>query len=219
MATHKASAKAREADKLRKRAKRAKAKLERDLSSGKIKAGSERAKTAQRLIGSLEKTISESYATKGASGKREYTAKAEKALARGSEASQRLKEKASGDLAARRSKLAEIKLNEASRQGGFSTITEAQARLFYRATQEAWEGVPKEERNAAIVRKLGVSDLQEAFEQIMQRQDVQDALKSEGADMEGYTDENRDFYEDEEIEDRRKGSPTFISAFTPIHFG
>lgn len=217
MATHKASAKAREADKLRKRAKRAKARLEKDLASGKIKAGSEKAKTAQRLVGSLEKTISQSYADKG--GKRQYSEKAQKAIAKGAETAERLKGTKGKDLTARRNRMMETKLNNAGKTDAFSSISHAEAQMFYRATQELWQGLPASEYNNAIVQKLGAADLQEAYNMIMNRDDVKAALRNEGVDVEGYTDENESFYRDEDLEDRDKKSPTFVAQFTPIHFG
>lgn len=219
MATHKASAKAREADKLRKRAKRAKARLERDLSSGKIAAGSQKAKTAQRLISGLEKNISQSYATRGKT--REYTQKAEQALAKGSEISQRLKPQPKADLTARRNKLMEVKLNEATKSNGFSTISKDEARMFYRATQKLWsgKGLSKEEYNTAIVKGLGASDLQEAYSMVMNDPKVKAALermRNVSEDIEGYTDENEDFYEDAETENERY---EVVASFTPLSFG
>lgn len=217
MATHKASAKAREADKLRKRAKRAKAKLERDLASGKIDPKSKMGQAASALSRGLGKQIEASYANK--TGKREYSKKAESALQRGSSLARDLKTKRANDLQERRNKLFQTSLNEATREGGFSNIKPYEARQFYRATQSIWEGLPQAERNNAITAKLGVTDLQQAYEMVMNDPAVRENLQraeSAGHDLEGYTDENADFYEDRDSENERYD---IISSFTPLSFG
>lgn len=216
MATHKASAKAREADKLRKRAKRAKAKLERDLASGKIDPKSKMGQAARSLARGLGQQISESYAAR--TGKRGYSKKAESALQRGSQLAGNLKSKRANDLQERRNKLFQTSLNEATREGGFSNIKPYEARQFYRATQSIWEGLPAAERNNAIMSELGMTDLQQAYDMIMNDPAVRENLQrveNVGRDLEGYTDENADFYEDRDIENERYD---IVSSFTPIAY-
>ena len=68
----------------------------------------------------------------------------------------------------RANKVTEKMINMASskKTENASTYTEAQVHIFYRATQEAWQNVPLENRNQAILDAMGMTSLQEAFEMI-----------------------------------------------------
>lgn len=60
-----------------------------------------------------------------------------------------------------------------------SPYTRTQVQIFYRATQEAWQNSPLENRNQAILNYYGMTSLQEVFEQVtgdQRNKDVQRAM-------------------------------------------
>ena len=60
---------------------------------------------------------------------------------------------------------------------GSGKTGQMKVKAFYRATQKYWSGTAPNDRNAAIMKALGVSSLAEAYDAIMRRQDVKEALK------------------------------------------
>lgn len=76
----------------------------------------------------------------------------------------------------RKTKLFASKLASADKiglGGDNAAVSGAIVNAFYMSTQQLWRGVPLENRNNAIMERLGVSSLKEAFEQ----------FKSENADF------------------------------------
>lgn len=100
---------------------------------------------------------------------------------------------------ARSNELFKRELNAAS-SGNISTLGkhgQSMAKVFYRATQNFWEGKPTEKRNEAIMKGMGVDSLREAFKRVMRENKtaLRNARKAqEGIDI---TDENAFFYEEE----------------------
>lgn len=93
----------------------------------------------------------------------------------------------------RKSNLAtQIEINKAS-VGESAEYTEDQVHIFYRATQKAWENVPIERRNQAILDYYGYDNLAEAFEEVTSNQknkDIQRALNIV-QNPDEYTDDDR----------------------------
>lgn len=54
-----------------------------------------------------------------------------------------------------------------ARAGAASSVTEAQASVFYAATRRIWRGHDPRERNELIKKALGASSLSEAFEKVI----------------------------------------------------
>ena len=78
---------------------------------------------------------------------------------------------------------------------GKGEVGRFKVKAFYRATQRLWEGVPPEKRNEAIVQKLGVGSLGEAFDVVMKDKSVKKAIGEfteavkNGVDTEGTVEE------------------------------
>ena len=88
-----------------------------------------------------------------------------------------------------------------AQRGSFSELGEngkLKVQAFYRATQRWWENVDPQNRNNAIMAKLGVSNMREAYEKVMQNPNVQNALHQAVSNWQpiGITDENAGFYAD-----------------------
>lgn len=88
-----------------------------------------------------------------------------------------------------------------AQRGSFSELGKngkLKVQAFYRATQRWWENVDPQNRNNAIMAKLGVSNMREAYEKVMQNPNVQNALHQAISNWQpiGITDENAGFYAD-----------------------
>lgn len=72
------------------------------------------------------------------------------------------------------------KLNIASRSSSsteiFSDISKAEAKAFYAATMDAWQGKDAKKRNHYIMEYYGTKSLEEAFNIVMNKKEVQEAL-------------------------------------------
>lgn len=67
-----------------------------------------------------------------------------------------------------------------AKQGGISALGakgREKTQLFYRVTQQMWEGRPLAERNQAIMEGLGVASLEGAYAKVMSRKDVREVLR------------------------------------------
>lgn len=78
---------------------------------------------------------------------------------------------------ARQNMATQVELNRAS-VGLESRYNVAQVHAFYRATQKAWEGVPSEDRNQAIMNYYGYNTLEEAVEDVLSQSRNQDIAKA-----------------------------------------
>lgn len=59
----------------------------------------------------------------------------------------------------------------------FSTRGKERVQLFYKATQPLWEGKPMAERNESIMKALGVRSMRQAFIKVYQQKEVQEVWK------------------------------------------
>lgn len=104
-------------------------------------------------------------------------------------------------------------INKAS-VGLESQYTRAQVKIFYRATQKAWQkpGIGEHNRNEAILSYYGRTNLAAFVEEVLAQNQV--ALRAQNALPESLTEEQRAFYEKEQQVDNadaEKGSPTYMA--------
>lgn len=86
-------------------------------------------------------------------------------------------------------------------------FTRENSKIFYRATQDIWQGKIGD-KNALIIEKLGVRNLEDAYEEILSEQvDAVEAAKG-GAKASGWSDQNEGFYE--EIGQEKQSSPDYL---------
>lgn len=139
------------------------------------------------------------YSTK--TGKRMHTSKQ---VERGIEKLSRILEEFPLKVPHQRNKSFEIRINQASSrriQGPsrnpertvgeeMAGITYDQVRIFYRATQKAWENLPIEQRNKAILKYYHQRDLENFFNKVLSEQRNKDVKKANEilANPEDYTD-------------------------------
>lgn len=115
--------------------------------------------------------------------------------------------------AAKNEKISEItkeKINLASKGAVESGLfTRENSKIFYRATQDIWRGAPsKTDRNALIIEKLGVKNLEDAYKMVLKDQaDAVEAAKG-GSKASGWTDQNEGFYK--EIGQEKQSSPDYL---------
>lgn len=149
----------------RRRAKRAAARIQRDMQG---MSRSERA-AAQSYLDTLNERINATYASK--TGTRQQRAQS---VERASQAAQQLDRATKGVRAqrsatARTNKLFEQQVNRA-RLGEPSTLGRygaAEVDVFYAATRRIWQGKPAKDRNKLIMESLGTSSLREAFTSVL----------------------------------------------------
>lgn len=139
------------------------------------------------------------YSTK--TGKRMHTSKQ---VERGIEKLSRILEEFPLKVPHQRNKSFEIRINQASNQRiqgpsrstertageDMAGITYDQVRIFYRATQKAWQNVPVEQRNEAILKYYHQRDLENFFNKVLSEQRNKDVEKANEilANPEDYTD-------------------------------
>ena len=199
-----------EAYNARRRAKRAKERLQRDISSGKLKG--DVAKSAQRLVKGLESSISRSYADK--TGARAYSERAKQALAEGEAAAKSLKRMRKDDPEERSNFIMSKQLTDAQKKDTYSNISRDESKLLYRLTQRTWEGKNPALRNEMIAAEYGNGSLLEAYKNVMSTPEAKAALekiRQQSGNIEGYTDENESFYKSE-AEDTERYSPVITSV-------
>lgn len=139
------------------------------------------------------------YSTK--TGKRMHTSKQ---VARGIEKLSSLLEEFPLKVPRQKNKLFEVRMNMASNQHiqgpsqnpkrtvgeEISGLTKAQVQIFYRATQKAWQKVPVEQRNEAILKYYHQRDLEKLFNDVLSDQRNRDVEKANEilANPDDYTD-------------------------------
>lgn len=169
-----------------------------DIANGNIK-GAANISNANALIASLEQLKAESYINRKtgeykferkriestlrnvASKREEIKFDVERTKVHQEELMTRREYKISQETQYRMNKIFEQKLNIASRTSEeteiFSDITKAEAKIFYAATMDAWQGKSAKDRNQYIMEYLGVKSLEEAFDIVMSSAEAQEALK------------------------------------------
>lgn len=137
---------------------------------------------ARRLVNSLEKQLQQTKGRAGRTALRKYINSVNKQIQctyRGSGYNQ---QKALQQLQAQTAKVGkarngvqranvvfqqQIGLASNGKRSSLGQYGTAKVKIFYRATQRYWEGLPAAQRNQAIMARMGVSSLSEAFERIM----------------------------------------------------
>lgn len=100
----------------------------------------------------------------------------------------------------RKTAIQQEKINLAKEFSTLGKQSESKASLFYMATQRLWEGYPAAERNKIIIKKLGVTNLEEAYKIVMNREDVKKALK----DIQKFNKKNKSTKEDPQYINKRE---------------
>lgn len=148
----------------RRRAKRAIARLEKEIQKGTI-TGREKAAT-EGYIKSLRETVQKTYAKRGID--KIEAQRAAKAL------DVQTLEKGTQTAEQRRNIVFERQIYLAG-AGMPTTIAktpeaaQAAVKIFYKATQHLWQGLPVKDRNKAIMARLAVSSLHDAFIEVMRQ--------------------------------------------------
>ena len=200
----------------RRRARRAIARLEREMSTYSTR----QAASARNYIASLQTQIAKTYSPQraGARGVSQAALEAASVLRETVRTS-----KSRQTAATRRNEIFKREIALAS-SGAPSTIAKSTdlaqgyVKIFYRSTQEIWQGAPPEKRNEMIMSALGVSDLESAMARVLMRN--RDAVRFLRRQMRGLdqgfdTDEAWFFGEDEQEYDDG-GSPIYINLVTMI---
>ena len=137
------------------------------------------------------------YSTK--TGKRMHTSNQ---VARGIEKLSSLLEEFPLKVPRQKNKSFEVRMNMASNKSiqgptqnskrtvgeEISGLTKAQVQIFYRATQKAWQNVPVEQRNEAILKYYHQRDLEKLFNDVLQRNEDVEKANEILANPDDYTD-------------------------------
>ena len=140
------------------------------------------------------------YSTK--TGKRMHTSNQ---VARGIEKLSSLLEEFPLKVPRQKNKSFEVRMNMASNKSiqgptqnskrtvgeEISGLTKAQVQIFYRATQKAWQNVPVEQRNEAILKYYHQRDLEKLFNDVLQRNEDVEKANEILANPDDYTDAER----------------------------
>lgn len=148
----------------RRRAKRYIARLEKELSN----LGTRSRQAAQSYIESLKNQIAGSYSKRNATDEeRSATAKAQRTL------EQVVTPDVRSNAQARRNAVFQRELNLGATGNetslGSALKSQVYVKTFYRATQSIWDGLPKSERNAAILAYFDTDSLEEAFYKVLRK--------------------------------------------------
>jgi len=208
----------RAADATRKRAKRALARVEKQLDTLSPHSSKLRRSSLEAQRSELQSQISGSYATRERGNKWSYTKAAQNTLAQ----IRQSKYKTSDEL-----KTVDFsqELNKAAagRASALGDNGQIKAKVFWRATQSLWEGHSLSERQSLILQGTNSTSLQQAYAKIMRLPEVRDALKEGEMDFEEMldteTEEGAEFLRSEAEAQReyRTGSPIetlMLSAYT-----
>ena len=95
--------------------------------------------------------------------------------------------------------------------GGVSTLSKEEVKIFYGATQKAWEGLPIEKRNQAIKDYFGVESIEEAWEKVFETKSAKDALKESRKNQEPISSDS-DIQDGTNDEKEGKGSPPYMKG-------
>lgn len=100
------------------------------------------------------------------------------------------------------------KINLASKGVAESDLfTRENSKIFYRATQDIWQG-KSGNRNALIIEKLGVKNLEDAYKKVISEQVEAVKAAKGGAKANGWTDQNECFYK--EVGQEKQSSPDYL---------
>lgn len=193
----------------RRRAKRYIARLERELANL-----SGRAMRAQAsYIEGLKAQVAKSYAVRGATPEQtKATQKAQRTLEQVVTPDVRSSAQARRNAVFQR----EISLGAAGRETTFGSSDKSQAyvKTFYRATQSIWGGLPRSERNAAILAHYGTESLEEAFSRVLL--DNRDLVKAVQAMERGETNTIEEWFTKDDTAQDVQGSPDYLDYVNVI---
>lgn len=163
---------------------------------------------AQAYVERLNQAIAKTYATRQ-SGKLVYSEQAQRQVSSLSQVTRRGVRTAQD----RRNTIFASDINLASRQAdsfiaqGNKDEALGMVKIFYQSTRALWEGLKPSERNNAILMGLGMSDLSEAFNYVMQQNP--EAIKQLRSNLTGVRDtDDEDFFN--QSQDEREGSPDYM---------
>jgi len=182
----------REMDKYRKRLKRADIALGKRISSGEFKGN--KLEAAKEYQSKLKRAISESYKTKeGYKQDRDfYSDLSETVSFRARDeiyvqvdkrnedtvhALDQSREQLDFKTQMRKNKQFERELAQSRIKGGVSSISALETTVFYRATQSIWENEKVTNRNAAIMKYFGTSSLEDAFNKVLNNEEVRKEMQ------------------------------------------
>lgn len=180
-------------------AKNERRRAERRVTSLRIKmysAGREERKNIQSQIESIESLIKETRAYEGGKRIAGRTVESRRAAV---EALHNINEQVEllgrnrNETQRRRNFVLQEKIRAVSRGEEVDDISESEMRSFFRATQEAWEGAPVEERYQRIMDYYGTNDLNLLWDIVMENNRNAIELLSVLESGESLTQEQRDF--------------------------
>lgn len=103
----------------------------------------------------------------------------------------------------------------------FGEHGKAAVSVFYASTRQIWRGRDHKDRNKLIMEALGVDNLQDAFDKVliknMRAVNAYIAQSAKSSTVEGFTDENEEFYKEVELDSELSGSPPWASLI--VMFG
>ena len=111
---------------------------------------------------------------------------------------------------ARRNEIFTREINQASK-GGVSSISKEETKIFYAATQKAWEGTDPRKRNERIIEKLNADSLEDAWNKVFEKEEVQKALEKARKNQQPISTE-ADISNGADEEKEEKGSPEYIKG-------
>lgn len=201
-------ARSREMDKIRKRTRRA---IDRLNKISETTTDMRQRHAAKQQLTQLQAQLEQTYAGKRT---RTYSAKA-------ISAGRSLRDERVGSIKELKQGVYDFKkeMNKASR--GKVSMLGAQGQLktqmFYRATQNAWQGRPNTEREQAIKDALGVDTLEQAYTKVMNTPEMREALRQITATVTD-TNELSEAYEAAERTPKRIDSPTVLMQVQLMEF-
>ena len=198
----------------RRRAARALAKLERQAAQGAFKTEGQK-RAVSSLAQQLETAISKSYANRST---RKYSKDISTTVSNLRSTANVIQSDRTQGATYRQNKIFERNLNNATMKDDFSSISKTEAKVFYRLTQNIWQGKPSEMRNELIRAHYGTESLEDAFNAVMGTEQAQNALEQANANGQpiGVTDENEAFYNDTTDTGEDFGSPDYIKTTAPL---
>lgn len=194
----------------RRRAKRYVQKLQREAQ-----ALTGKARTAQdSYIQGLQRLIQQSYITRnGTEEQAKATAKAQKVF------DNIITKDVRTSAQARRNAVFQRELNLGSAGlgstlGNSAAASQAMAKVFYRATQKIWDGLPNEKRTEAILAHFGTDSLARAYGEVFkQNQNMLEAIR---ALERGEVNSIEEWFLNEGTTNDNEGSPDYLDFVKPI---
>lgn len=199
----------REMDKIRKRTKRAIARLEKFSEET---SDMRQRHAAKQQLTQLQAQLAQTYAGRRTRTYSEQAKTAAKTL-RDSEvrSAKEMRSRGAYDFRQEMNKASRGKVSMLGPQGTLKV------KMFYRATQNAWEGLPAAERQEAIIKALGVNSLEEAYVKVMNRPEMRALLKQTTSPISD-TDDISAAYEAAERTPKQIDSPTEVMQVQMIEF-